>query len=118
MAAERATHPGSRNCDRVGGKPYRAATCKVAPAFIRPGATRLGGGESGSRRRAVKPPGQVEVLPEPKAVDRDVDDVAVMREAVDQRAGHYIVAEALSMRTLGSLHRQDRRSVARRRHVI
>lgn len=39
--------------------------------------------------------GEFGVLPEPEAVTPDVDDVAVMREPVDQCGGHRFVAERL-----------------------
>ena len=36
------------------------------------------------------------MLPHPVAVPADVDDVAVMQHAVDQRRGHDLVAESAS----------------------
>ena len=39
---------------------------------------------------------QVSVVPHPKAVAPDVDDVTVMDEPVDQRRRHHVVAEDLA----------------------
>ena len=42
--------------------------------------------------------GQVAVVPDAVAVAADVDDVTVMQEPVDQRAGHDVIAEDLAPR--------------------
>ena len=44
----------------------------------------------------METPGEFGVLPEPIAVPPDVDDVAMMDEAVDERRGHHVIAEDLA----------------------
>ena len=39
---------------------------------------------------------QVGLMPHPKAVTPDADDVPVMDEAVDQRCRHHVIAEDLA----------------------
>ena len=42
--------------------------------------------------------GEFGMVPHPVAVAADVDDMTVMQEAVDERCGHDLVAEALEQR--------------------
>ena len=48
------------------------------------------------RRRGTEPPLEIGMLAHAVAVASDVDDVAVVDQPVDQRAGHDVIAEDLT----------------------
>lgn len=69
------------------------------------------GGWGGWRAGFGEPGGEVPLVPHAVAVAANIDDVAVMEEPINQRAGHHVVAEDVAPFFEAFITREDGRRV-------